>query len=181
MKMITEKHLKSFLKLAGKSLRGEWLIVGGTVLPLLGVPHRHTVDIDIVPFFDATMDDTLKLMSIAEEIGLSIDTINLAATFFVRQIPDWKKRCLEVHKGRHCQIFVPNLNLFLELKLNRLTESDFDDCLQYIRHFEAEAKAQARICLKIIAKKLTSLQGNKLDRLQRLKLEFESLQKRPLR
>ena len=52
MKPIDVKILKKFLKIAGIELSGEWVLMGGTVLPLLGVDYRTTVDIDFVSVYN---------------------------------------------------------------------------------------------------------------------------------
>ena len=40
--------LTEFLKRAGERLYGEWLLVGGTLLPAVGIDVRATVDIDLL-------------------------------------------------------------------------------------------------------------------------------------
>ena len=53
--------LRRFLDLAGERLRGNWVVIGGCVLPLRGVEHRTTLDIDIAGPDSAGMKDTLVL------------------------------------------------------------------------------------------------------------------------
>lgn len=48
MKSLDTKLLKEFLKRAGERLHGDWLLVGGTLLPAVGIDSRSTTDIDLV-------------------------------------------------------------------------------------------------------------------------------------
>ena len=38
--MINHKLMKKFMAHALKSLDGEWIIIGGTILPLMGIDHK---------------------------------------------------------------------------------------------------------------------------------------------
>lgn len=69
MKTLDPVLLKKFLKIAGEKLTGKWVLIGGTVLPLLNSDYRTTVDIDIVSIDDENQGNTLKLMKIAESKG----------------------------------------------------------------------------------------------------------------
>ncbi len=122
-------RLRRFLKLAGERLRGDWVVIGGCVLPLLGVEHRVTVDIEIAGPDDSGMKDTLILFGIAEELGLPVETINQAGALFLRRIPFWESNLIEIHRGSGATLHVPDATLFLLLKIRRLTESDLGDCL----------------------------------------------------
>ena len=66
MKALDRKLLQRFLNLAVERLQGEWLLIGGTVLPLLGVDLRTTTDIELLPL-DAK-DANSSLLSFMEEI-----------------------------------------------------------------------------------------------------------------
>ena len=79
MKPLNTARLRAFLQLAGNRLKGEWLLVGGAVLPLLGVNHRTTLDINLVNLHDADGRQTLAMMRVADELGLPVETINQAA------------------------------------------------------------------------------------------------------
>jgi len=121
--------LERFLKLAGERLRGDWVVIGGCVLPLRGVEHRVTLDIDVAGPERAGMKDTLLLLEIAEELGLPVEAINQAGALFLRRIPDWESNLIEIHRGPEAVIHVPDATLFLLLKINRLSEVDLDDCI----------------------------------------------------
>ena len=84
--------LKRFVSLASQRLRGDWVVLGGAVLPLLGVEQRITLDIDIAGPETATNRETLELMNIADELDLPVESINQAAAFFLHRIPGWNDR-----------------------------------------------------------------------------------------
>jgi uncharacterized nucleotidyltransferase DUF6036 len=125
--------LQRFLSLAGERLRGDWVVIGGCVLPLRGVEHRATLDIDIAGPDTAGMSETLLLFGIAEELGLPVEAINQAGALFLRRVPDWESMLIEVHRGSTATIRVPDATLFLLLKLGRLSEVDLEDCLAMLK------------------------------------------------
>ena len=125
---LTTATLRRFLKLAGERLTGDWVIIGGCVLPLLGIEHRVTVDLDVAGPDEADMRQSLVLMEIAEELGLTAEAINQAGAHFLRLVDDWRDHLVEVHRGTGATLHVPDATLFLLLKLRRLTESDLSDC-----------------------------------------------------
>jgi len=130
--LLDAKTLARFVALAGDRLQGEWVVIGGCVLPLLGVEHRITVDIDIAGPDDTDMGRMLVLMEIAEELGLPVETINQAGSHFLRQIEDWPEHLVEIHRGKTATLHVPDATLFLLLKLRRLSEADLLDCLEML-------------------------------------------------
>jgi hypothetical protein len=129
VKPIDRDLLDHFLALAGERLAGDWVVIGGTVLPLLGAGHRVTIDIDIAGPEEAGMAETLALFGIAGELGLPPEAINQAATFFLHRVPGWRDRLVPVHQGSRARILVPDPTLFVLLKIGRLTEADLADCL----------------------------------------------------
>jgi len=136
MKSIDVKIIRKFVERAAEKLPGEWVIMGGSVLPLLGKQIRVTQDIDVAGPKAATMEHTLKLMEIAEELGLPPEAINQAGAFFLHRIPNWKNHLIPVIKGKKGTFYRPDLWLFIRLKISRLTESDLSDCI----HILDEAK-----------------------------------------
>lgn len=134
MKNLDAKLLKQFLKLAGANLEGEWLLVGGTLLPAVGMDIRSTVDIDLVGLGSVEAGQTLELMEIVEKLGLSVETINQAAAYFVKKVGYTKKDLLPLHEGKSATIFRPSLELYWKLKMTRLSESDAQDCKQYLNY-----------------------------------------------
>ncbi|MBY0384464.1 hypothetical protein K2X05_04825 [bacterium] len=134
MKSLDAKLLQEFLKLAGDKLNGEWLLIGGTLLPAVGLQVRSTVDIDLARIGKIDNSQTPSLMTIADSLGLPVETINAAASFFLRQVQYDKNDIILLLKGRGAKIFRPSLSLYWELKLNRLSETDLIDCQHYY-HF----------------------------------------------
>ena len=114
MKRIDSKLLKRFAVLASERLTGDWIIVGGTVLPLLGADHRVTIDVDVVSAArDISQAQTLVLMEIAQELGLPVEAVNSAASFYLHQISDHRAHWVEFAKGPRATIYRPDLVLFL--------------------------------------------------------------------
>lgn len=76
MKSLNTQILSKFLKQASSSLTGEWILVGGTLLPALGLNVRSTVDIDLIPLTKKDNSQTLELMKLTKSLNLPIETIN---------------------------------------------------------------------------------------------------------
>ena len=176
MTELNQGLLRRFLELAGERLRGDWVVIGGCVLPIRGIEYRVTVDIDVAGPDSAGMDQTLALLGIAEDLGLPVEAINPAGAVFLRRIRDWDRNLIEVHHGPQAVLHVPDATLFLLLKLARLTESDLGDStalLQLTRKrqepFDAERVAGAiREALRVEAapgsgQRLESLLGIVLE------------------
>ncbi len=132
-KNLTPKKLKEFISLVSKNLKGEWVLIGGTVLPLLGVHHRITVDIDLIGKNNKERAQQLELMKLAEKLKIPAETINQAGALFLEKIKGFEKKLEILLESKECKIYRPNLSLFLELKLERLSESDKEDCLEMIK------------------------------------------------
>lgn len=130
---IQQTLLLKFQKLAVESLSGEWVLIGGAVLHLLGKDERITLDIDLARK-SGQLDETLELVKIAEKLKLPISAVNQAGGFFIRQIRGWEKRLILVAESKTCRLYRPNGTLYLQLKIARMSESDLQDCLQMIRY-----------------------------------------------
>lgn len=168
------KLMKKFVKILGERVSGEWIILGGTVLPLLEASSRTTNDIDVAAPLNATQKETLLLMDIAKSLQLPIEAINQAAGFFLYRIPDWKKELVLFHKGKKATVFRPSATLYLLLKLERLNESDFEDCLKMIA-FSKKNKEEidrTRIISKIKDELRKSQNVPKKERLKKLLSEI---------
>ncbi|MBI4042546.1 MAG: hypothetical protein HY391_03610 [Deltaproteobacteria bacterium] len=129
-KQIIEKFVQS----VADKIAGDWVIIGGSLLPLLGIDSRFTEDIDIAAGREATQSDLLKLMEIAVELGLPVESVNQAASFFLYRIPNWEKDLVLLYQGKAGRIFRPNATLYLLLKIERLTETDLLDCGSMIHY-----------------------------------------------
>jgi len=150
--MIDVTLLKKFLKLAGDQLTGDWVLMGGTVLPLLGIHYRTTVDIDLVGTTEKQLTQNLKLMEIAETLKLPVETINQAGAYFLHKLPNFRDHLIVLHHGKHATLFRPDLELFIELKMDRLSDTDYHDCVEFIRYVKANNESFDH---KRIIKKLT--------------------------
>ncbi len=168
------KLLKKFIKLLGERVSGDWIILGGTVLPLLQASSRYTKDIDLAPPLGATQKDTLTLMEIAESLHLPIEAINQAAGFFLYRIPNWQKEIILFHEGTKATIFRPSATLYLLLKIERMSETDLEDCLKMIEFSKrrGEALDRHRVISKIKSEIRSSQTHSKIERLKRLLSEL---------
>jgi hypothetical protein len=173
---ITSSVLKKFVALAIKRLKGDWVVIGGTVLPLIKIDERVTVDIDIAKVDRAAQDQTLELMEIAEEIGLPVEAINQAGSFFLHRIPHWKSKLILVSESKSARIYRPNGTLFLQLKISRLSASDFSDCLAMIRHCaKVREPLETTLLLKTIENEISkSTDDEKSERLRQLKTKVRA-------
>jgi len=134
MTTIEKRRLRRFLKEVSEKLSGQWVLLGGSLLPLLDLKARPTYDIDLAGFGRLERGQVLELLEVAEAIGLSVESINQAAGYFLRKIPGWRRHVIEMVKGSRATIYRPDAELFIVLKLARLTESDFFDCLEMLRY-----------------------------------------------
>jgi hypothetical protein len=133
MKSISSAVMRRFVKAAGDRLTGDWVVIGGAVLPLCGIDRRVTVDIDVAGPASATQADMLVLMEICASLGLPIEAVNQAGAYFLHKIPNWQKSLVEVHRGKTATIHRPDVNLFVRLKLARLSETDLEDCWTFLQ------------------------------------------------
>lgn len=108
-------------------LGGEWLLLGGALVATWLDERRTTEDIDIVAI-ESAADDRLRLMRLAEKLGLPVEAVNSAADFFVRKVPDWRVHLEPFRRGARGVIYRPTPTLFVLLKMRRLSATDLDDC-----------------------------------------------------
>ncbi|MBN2498799.1 MAG: hypothetical protein JXR96_29680 [Deltaproteobacteria bacterium] len=160
MRAIDSELLTEFLKLAGERLEGDWVLLGGTVLPALGIGDRVTLDIDIAGPPGGGQEQLLAVMEIAEDLGLPAEAVNPAAAFFLQRIRGWQKHLVLLHRGAGARIHRPDATLFLLLKLRRLSEADLSDCLAMLRFARREGerldRARVRRALSSEAEKVHS-------------------------
>jgi hypothetical protein len=165
------KILKKFTDQALKKLKGDWVIIGGTVLPLVNIDYRVTVDIDMIPLAPSGNEELLTLMQLAEALGLPVESINPAGGFFLKKIKDWRKRLIIHSTSNTCKIYRPNFDLFLELKLARFSETDESDIIEYLKwHQKNDFFIDRSKCLDIIKKlqKKNQAEEKRLIRLEKL-------------
>jgi len=154
--MISNDQYQNFIEAVINELDGDWLIVGGSLLSVVQSNSRHTVDIDLCPVDEMTNEKRLNLMDIAQKCKLSIEAINPAADFFVRQIANWKSEIILYKKGLKGSLFRPSLKLFFQLKFKRSSQSDLQDCSLYLQWHQKEN-------LKYSSIELTELINNQIS------------------
>lgn len=110
-----------------KTLRGEWLLVGGALLHVLEINDRVTLDIDLVPLEEITNKDQLQIMKIAEKNNFPPETINFAAEYFVKKQKNWRKELVILFENKNLKLYRPSRKLFRLLKEQRGTETDLMD------------------------------------------------------
>jgi hypothetical protein len=160
-----------FVVLAADSLQGDWVVMGGAVLPLLGVESRVTWDIDVAGPPEAKMDQALVLMEIAERLGLPVEAINQAGAYFLQRVEGWRESLVKVRIGRSATILRPDATLFVLLKIDRLTESDLADCIEMLDAAQrlGEPVRKERLVAAIgIALQHARLTDGRRDRLEEL-------------
>lgn len=127
--MIDTKMMQKFIAKALTILEGEWVIIGGTVLPLLGIDSRITTDIDVVSVKSKNPgQQTLLLMEMAEKLGLPVEAINQAGAYFLSKIQHYEDHLILFKESNRCKIYRPDAYLFFRLKLARATSTDIEDC-----------------------------------------------------
>jgi hypothetical protein len=132
--VIDETLVKRFVRLLSDRLPGDWIIIGGTVLPLVGIHYRTTLDIDVAGPDPQTASQTIGLMNLAEELGLPVEAINQAGAFFLYRMTDWREHLIEVCSGAAGRVLRPDATLFVRLKLGRMSETDLVDCLAFVEY-----------------------------------------------
>ncbi len=168
------RTLRRFLDLAGSRLDGEWILLGGTVLPLLGVEYRVTADIDLVNLRESQSGSALRLMELAEKLGLPIESINQAAAYFLHKIPKYQKHLVLLHQGKSATLYRPDAYLFVRLKLGRLSESDLSDCIEFIKlekkNEKSISESEKKELMLLLRKELSKKEQNenRMERLQQL-------------
>ncbi len=138
MKNLNSTLLKKFLKLASEELEGQWLLVGGTLLPAVGIDIRPTMDIDLIGLGPKEKMQNLELMNLAEKLGLSVEVINQAAEFFVAKKKPSSSDMIKLITGSKATIYRPTVELFWSLKIHRLTETDSLDCQHYLQYCKGQ-------------------------------------------
>ncbi len=148
MRPLDPQLLKEFIRRAADRVEGDWVVIGGTVLPLLEAGDRATLDIDLIPVGEASQSDILDLMEIAEQMDLPVEAVNQAGAYFLKKIPDFEDHLILLHEGSRARIFRPDPTLYIRTKVNRLSESDLEDCLAFLRFAEVSGEKLDEIELR---------------------------------
>lgn len=174
--MIHQRILQKFIKKIGERLSGKWIIIGGSVLPLIHASKRYTEDIDIASPKKSSQQDSLMLMEIAQELKLPVEAINQAASFFLYRIPHWDEELVLIHRGSRGEVYRPTATLFLLLKIQRLSEIDMEDCIAMLNYAK---KNKEPINRKVIFNKLFAMKKATSDKfkIKRLNLLKDMLKK----
>jgi len=162
--------LNNLVQKSLKKLTGDWVIIGGTVLPLVGVDSRVTVDIDMIQVHQSSGNQsTLDLMELAESIGLPVESINSAGLFFLKKVTDWEKRLVVHAESKKCRILRPSLDLYFELKLARGTESDLQDLKAYLEwHQDNNLEFNKERTIKLLEVAIKDSESKKMKGLLKL-------------
>ncbi len=180
--MISSEQYENFLKSVVQHLEGDWLVIGGSLLAILKTPSRATVDIDLCPLAEMNNDLRLSLMKVAQEAGLSIESINPAADFFLQQIPNWKSSIIPFLTGAKGALYRPSFELYLQLKLNRCSQTDIEDCRLYLDWcLKNKSPVDKEASLLSLQKKIEELSSSPsktsselINQLQNLKNKFNN-------
>ncbi len=167
--ILNKALLKKFVKLAGERLTGDWILIGGTVLPYLGAEHRTTTDIDFVGLGSKEKAQQFEVMQIVEDLGLPVETINSAADFFAHKQVKSKSQLVLLHQGGSAVIYRPNTELYFRLKLPRLSEIDAEDCVVWLRHLRP-SKVELTAVAKLVQRELkTTREPQRIERLNQIR------------
>lgn len=132
MKPVSVELMQMFLVEACRELSGSWILMGGALIPAMGLNHRQTVDVDFVTFDKSDNAARLGLFRLCERLGLGPEAINPAGEFFLKSIPNWQDQLVKLAESGETKIYRPSFALFIKLKLARGTESDVADLLAFI-------------------------------------------------
>jgi len=130
--MISLDQYKLFLKSMITELEGDWVLIGGSLLAVINAESRLTSDIDLCSIDELSNEKRVSLMKLAELAGLSIEAINPAADYFLKQIPNWKNSLVILQNGAKGNLYRPSLELYIALKLGRGTATDIKDCVSFL-------------------------------------------------
>lgn len=132
MRPVSVELMQKFLAEACRELSGSWILMGGALIPALGLNHRQTVDVDFVAFDKSDNEARLGLFKLCERLGLGPEAINPAGEFFLKSIPGWQAQLVKLTESNKVTIYRPKFSLFIKLKLARGTESDVADLLAFV-------------------------------------------------
>ncbi len=109
----------------------------------------------------------------AAELYTAPEAINQAGAFFLNRIPNWKDNLVPIIKKKDFSLSRPNSFLFLQLKIARLSESDFGDCLNMLK-LEPVTPKQSQVLKGVLERSLKSPKGSDEFR-ERCRLLLEKL------
>ena len=133
MAALDRQRIQEIIEALADRLDGEWLLIGGALVSLWLRPRRVTEDVDIIGL-EGTQEQRFALLRAAADLGLPVEAVNSAADFFVQKIDGWKEDTQVFLRGKRGVILRPSPELFLLLKMRRLSAQDLDDCLALFDH-----------------------------------------------
>jgi hypothetical protein len=170
------KAAKKLIAEALKTLEGDWVLVGGALMLVLGAGKRATQDIDLVALDEgAGASQQLRLFELAEKLGLPVEAVNSAAGYFLRKIRGYRAGLELMAEGKRVRIYRPNPALYLKLKAARLTESDLQDCLSMLEWARRKAPAELERCLPDLDRFSRSLEAGTDARGARLRVLVKAI------
>ena len=113
---LDRQRIEALVAAVADRLEGDWLLVGGALVALWLLPRRVTEDVDIIGLGESGAQRS-KLLGLAFDLGLPVETLNSAADFFVERIEGWRQQIEPLHRGAQGTVFRPTPDLFLLLKL----------------------------------------------------------------
>ena len=130
------------------------------------------MDIDMVAINNKQSNSqSIKLMEIAESLGLPVEAINQAGEYFLSKVDGFQDHLILFAESKKCKIYRPDAYLFLKLKLARSSETDLRDCMAFLRHNQEEARTFKKEISKLLKQFMKSAPSEK----QKLLLELEEL------
>ncbi len=94
------------------------------------------MDIDIINLdLESSNKDSLKLKEIAEELKLPVESINQADAYYLSKMKEVANHLVLLQESKKCKIYRPDAYLFIKLKIERLYETDLQDCIQFIKKY----------------------------------------------
>ncbi|MHB1846606.1 MAG: hypothetical protein ACYCWW_17435 [Deltaproteobacteria bacterium] len=170
---LDRQRIEDLISAVADRLEGDWLLIGGALVALWLLPRRVTEDIDLIGIGDAAAQRG-KLFALAWDLGLPVETLNSAADFFVARLDGWREQIEPFRRGAKGTVFRPSPELFLRLKLSRLSEQDLEDCLATLDLVRSESRPLDRERLLKALDELAPTGDAELERRRReLRAELE--------
>ena len=129
--IVNRDSIPALFEAIARDISGDWVLVGGALLRVLGLTDRVTIDIDLVPIGKVTNRDQLAVMEIAEKNGFPPEAVNFGAEYFVKKQKGWEKELVLLRDTGKARIYRPTKRLFRRLKEGRATETDLADIALY--------------------------------------------------
>ncbi len=132
------QSIRALLERIADELRGDWLLVGGALVAVWFEQRRTTEDLDLIGMTPGG-ELRYRLLDFICRLGMPVEAVNSAADYFVHRIPDWQEHVTPFLKGKASTIYRPDATLFLLLKVDRMSEQDFEDCRLLLEYCAREA------------------------------------------